>query len=690
MVGIDLRIKIALERNYPDKKVQGVAQKDNKLYREIRNTIKEKNIDMVDYIKYLGFDYISGWKDEITESEAIYLLDGLFPEKRIDSISSIAKKNASLYNFIFKSSKAIGMDTSEYLIKLGFKYYNGDINLNYDIDSLSKLNQKYIVNMSELARILGTKKQNLDQKIKSKKKIHKSWQEVGFTEEEIDLIINVIRSRNHYFEDESNGTIVRIYHSSHNDGKNAVLYKNVDNIKCSFELPDSIIMEMELTGFDKYEEQDMEILKVIYSDDGACEISEDEFGNKVLNVLDSKFKNKINSRLICLKLKRDEYFEKMGFKTIDRHIYTDEYIIDLLRKYIIRDNIVKIPISSKDYIKAFRIAKKRGFHGLEKFIENYGFKYERIRYMYSDIDVNERYKNIIQENYIVYRNSIYINSLDPFYNRICSFAYKKNLLPDGFIKQLGYERIKNPRDLPVDFIQFDWKTDQIRLKDVYSDDNVLLILAELSNEKYEVYLDTSSAIYWNLWKICNMRDIGINELIESLGYKRLYAWDDHKIERPHIFHEELENEKEFIDSIIIELESIQGGLEKSTTKEDKVKRSQKLVKTIKKLYHCKCQLCSCNEDGFSVPPIEKENGELYVEVHHIVPIHKVKDWEDESDKEIDNYKNVIVVCSYHHKYLHYHHGGFEKIIQDDGEYYFKSRLGDKIIIYTNHHLTMSK
>lgn len=629
MTGIDLRIKIALERIYPDKNVQAISQKDKKLYTEIRNIIKDKNIDMVDYIKYLGFNYISGWKEEFTESEAIYLLDVFFPEKRIDNISSLVKKNSSLYNFILKSSKEIGIDTSEYLNKLGFKYNNGNINLNYDIDSLLKLNQDYIVNMSELARLLGTTKQNLDQKLKSKKRIHNSWQEVGFSEEEIDLIINVLRSRNYFYEDKSNEIIVRIYHSSRNDGKNAILYKNVDNIKCFFELPNSIIMEMKLLGFDKYEEQDMEIIKVIYSNEGACEIFEDELGNKVLNVLDAKLSRKIQSRANWIKLKKSEYYKKIGFEC------------------------------------------------------------EKVKY--SDTDINERYTYIIRKNYLVDKNNIYINYLDPFYNRISAFTSTKKISLDEYINKLGFQRIKTSNDLPVGFIQFDWKTDEInKLKDIHSDDNVLLILAGLSNENNEVYLDTTSIAYWNLWKISNIRNIGINELIESLGYKRLYAWDGHKVERPHVFHVEVENEKKFINSIILELESIQGGLEKSNIKEDKLKRSQKLVKTIKRLYHCKCQLCSCNEDGVSVPPIEKANGELYVEVHHIVPIHKAKDSEDETDKEIDNYKNVVVVCSYHHKYLHYHHGGFEKIVQEDGEYYFESRLGDKITIYTNYHLTASK
>ena len=164
MQGRDLRIKIALEKIYPDKNVKGISQKDKRLYSEIRNITIERNIDLVDYVKALGFNYISGWKEELTEKEAINMLMGFFPDMKFSNISDIAK-NSVLYSYIRKMSKLLRLNTIEYLEKLGFNY-EGSINTNYDIDSISRLNKDYLLNMSELARILGTSKQNLDQKIK--------------------------------------------------------------------------------------------------------------------------------------------------------------------------------------------------------------------------------------------------------------------------------------------------------------------------------------------------------------------------------------------------------------------------------------------------------------------------------------------------------------------------------------------
>lgn len=685
--GRDLRIKLALERLYPDKKVKNISQKDKRLYTEIRNTIIERNIDLVNYIKSLGFDYINGWKESLTEQEAINLLNGFFPDKKISNISIISK-NSVLYSFVREKSKKMKIDTTDYLERLGF-VYEGNINTNYDITALKRLNQEYSINMSELARILGTTKQNLDQKIKSKRQPTMPWQKEDFNSKEIDIITKIIKNQDHYYEDIDKEIIVRIYHPLKNDGKIAILYKENETIKCKFDLPDDIMTELEKAQFDIFNEKDIEIIKTINSDQQLCQIEDNDDSIKILNVTDQKLKNKIIARANNLKMKYGEYLNYIGFGSLNKRKYSDKDIIDKLSKYVIHDNIVKVPVNSNDYIRFFRIAENRGYKGLEKFIEAFGFKYERIR---TTEDISEIHTSIIKNSYIVYSNKIYINSLDPFYNRMCSYSYKNNISLDDYIKQLGFERIRNPKELPADYVQLDWKSNELnRLKHAYKDDNIISILVELANENNEIYLDTSSQTYWHLWKISNIRGMTINRLIESLGFRRLYAWDNHKIERPRIPQEPLQDEKEFVQSKIVELKEIQGGLEVSKTKIDRINRSQKLVKTIKNLYHCKCQLCSDGEYGLSVPPIEvDEIGNLYIEVHHIIPINESKKWEDESDKEIDTYKNVIVVCSYHHKYLHYYHGGFNSIIEMEDGLYFVSKLGDTIKITTNYHLSATK
>ncbi|WP_422778049.1 HNH endonuclease [Peribacillus butanolivorans] len=75
----------------------------------------------------------------------------------------------------------------------------------------------------------------------------------------------------------------------------------------------------------------------------------------------------------------------------------------------------------------------------------------------------------------------------------------------------------------------------------------------------------------------------------------------------------------------------------------------------------------------------------YVEVHHIIQI-SVADLIT-TELELDSYENVICVCSHHHRVLHFHNGGFDKLIaNEDGNLYFISKYGDKLRVYHNLHI----
>lgn len=689
MEGRDLRIKLKLDKLYPNNEVVGLTRKDNKLYIEVLNEAKKKNLKVRNYIESLGFIYLSGWKEELTESEAINLLNGLFPKKVIKNISYITKKNTILYSYLNKISKEKGIKVRDCLEELGFEYFNAGRDSNYDLKAIKILYRDYNVNMSELARIIGITKQNLDQKVKATRINNNSSKICEFTDEELKLIINVIKSRVHYYEDNSNKIIIKIYHGIDDIGINAILYKEHLKIKICFNLPDIIRKEIYKFEFNKYEEQDMEILKIIHSEDDSVKIykedDEDKDGLIPIVIKDSRIKSKISYRANYLKMNLKEYSRYLGIKILDKRKYTDEYIKELLEKYQLYNNVIKIPIGTPDYIRMIRISKKRGYNGLEELITSYGFEYERIR---DAGDTDKNYKEIIEKRYIVEDKKIYINSLDPFYNRICSYCYKHNTVLNDYISNLGFERIDNVNELPKNYIQYDWKTEESdRKKNIYSDENITLFLDEFANENNEIYIDTTSQSYSNLWKIANIRDMSINDLIEMLGYKRIYARDNHKLERHRIEDVKIESDEKSINEKLDELEKIQGSLDKIKNENEKFKRNQTLVKKIKKLYNNTCQLCCPDDSGFSVPPIEKENGEIYVEVHHIKQISEAFKDNDESDELIDSYKNVIVVCSYHHKYLHYYHGGCKEIIKKkDGQLYFKSKFGDTIKIFTNYHL----
>ena len=100
---------------------------------------------------------------------------------------------------------------------------------------------------------------------------------------------------------------------------------------------------------------------------------------------------------------------------------------------------------------------------------------------------------------------------------------------------------------------------------------------------------------------------------------------------------------------------------------EKYKRNRELVRKLKKFYNYKCQLCSKPPE---IPLIPMSNGTDYIEVHHIKGFNEI----DEGNREevIDQYKNAITVCCYHHKLLHNYRS---KIVFDPKFKMFKSRDG---------------
>jgi len=356
------------------------------------------------------------------DSRITIKLKKLYPNKKAENISQMDK---SLYLEISKRRKEKKLKLKDYLESLGFVYDNVNINTNYNIRAIQKLYRDYEVNMSELARIIETAKQNLDQKLKIKNFNNISHISDNFTNEELELIINVINLMEHYYENKSKNIRIKIYHVLNNTDKFAILYKENNKIKYCFDLPEVLIKEIEKVKFNKYREQDIEILKLINFQDGAIEIVNDEYEENdeltSIYINNNKLRNKIITRANKLNLNLEDYTNFLGYRILNRRKYTDGYIKELLEQYKLDNNIIKIPIESNDYIRIFRIAKTRGYKGLEEFVTTYGFKYERL---IGTIDINEKYKNIIEQRYIVENTNIYINSSDLFIIGLLHFAIK--------------------------------------------------------------------------------------------------------------------------------------------------------------------------------------------------------------------------------------------------------------------------
>lgn len=137
---------------------------------------------------------------------------------------------------------------------------------------------------------------------------------------------------------------------------------------------------------------------------------------------------------------------------------------------------------------------------------------------------------------------------------------------------------------------------------------------------------------------------------------------------------------------LTKLANIQTELTKETSQVNKYKRSRELVEGLKDLYGYRCQLCS--PKSANIPQIPMKNGNSYVEVHHMKGFIEVSHIEgvnqEEADYIIDDYKNAIAVCVYHHKLLHKHKDEFS---YDASQRCFMSKdKSSKIPLVLNKHL----
>lgn len=221
---------------------------------------------------------------------------------------------------------------------------------------------------------------------------------------------------------------------------------------------------------------------------------------------------------------------------------------------------------------------------------------------------------------------------------------KRDMNLQGLLKSWGFERIKNKFDLPKDYIPYDYKNDlKSKLLSNWNDEKLKIILEQLSNFNNEVYIDTDSYFYYRILLQANLKNMDVNKLINLLGYKRV-----------------LKKEKDTEQKLIS-------------------------VKNLKDLYQGKCQLCGGDEP--QIPIILKSNGDIYSEVHHIKSFSNIQSNNDDIT-EIDNYRNTLVLCPYHHKVVHFKNKGFKKLtFLDNGEVYLAGEDDEKIKLNLNYHIS---
>lgn len=618
------------------------------------------------------------------ETELLEKLIEIFPDKEYQTLSEIQEKYPYVYENIKFLSAKNHMKNGKYMEALGFirvGIKTNNIADSFDAYTLKKLYDLYNLNVYLLAQLLHCTPQNIYRQIRKKKPSNRNkggWI-AKLTGEEIQEVLKVIEEGK-FIKITEQMSIMILSNTAAYEEK-AIIVINDNKIKCCFDVDEKIKKALSDKNLDIFSEQDFDVIEELENEWKSQGSEIDKF-KKIIRA-DIHLKNRVKTVSEKKRMSVSEYLDILDYKFVDsRHKKTDEEIISIIKKYVVHDNTVRIKVKEQDYQFLARTGSRNGYGGIEGLVNHYGFIFEKGK----DSDkVIENYKKIIQERYIVKDNIVYFSSMDPFYKKITGLANTRNISRDELLKDWGFERVSDRKKLPIEYVPYDYSNElKDQLEDNWSRSEIDKILSKMSNDKNEVYIDITTYFYYILFLQSKIYNKSIDNFLLDLGYIRVYR----KIEGVQDENTDeigkLEQDKKiFIERKLQELQDIEILYKEKENVSKKPERNQKLVKTLKDLYQCKCQLCG--EENTNVPIIEEKNGQLYCEVHHIREFNLVYNGKDDIE-EIDNYKNAIVLCPFHHAFVHFHHGGYSKICGDGDEKYLENDYGKKIKIITNYHL----
>lgn len=673
---IDKFIAEELKKIFPDKIISKIS--NYPIYSDINKECNSRNIDIRQYIESLGFSYINKQSDLFTAENIIQELLFLFPNRQYEKINNIRDYNQSLYVFINNQAKAESKKTVEYLKKLGFSKAPAN-KIQYDLYNFEKLLSAFSIQEADFARIFDCSRENIRQKKRKNKTENKNAWLIPITDDEINFILkNVNNNHLTFYSSEFSYIIIDNLHSTSNK---ALLLRNNNIIKVSYVLPDKIQQLIQKKFLDIFSTEEIEFfsyLNKLWDTQGSV-----MSGNLKLVNLESTDKIKIKKWASNKSLDINEYLALIDFIYLDNRFVSENDIISKIQLYADVNNNINLKVTDTDYNFFATCASRKKKMSIYDFFESYGFHYKRGHYVGN---VFEKHQNIISKRYIVNDNVIYIPSYDPYYRTLTGFAFNKNMSIDEILISMGYNRIANKRDLPAEYIPYDY-SNALKESSILDTDKIAVALSMLSNENNEVYIDISSYLYYILFLQAKLRNINITDTIMDYGYLRIMNPDN--IEELKSKYNDIDDileyhEEDYIKNKLKDLIDLESHYSIQIHNSEKIERNQKLVSLLKDMYQCKCQLCT---PEITFPPICREDGSIYSEVHHITSLHEATSEVD--IKYIDSYKNTIVLCPYHHKYVHIHNGGFTKLYKDDNDIlYLENEHKEYIEIYTNYHLSI--
>lgn len=681
----DDKIYNKLISEYPDKKVYRLSK--SKYYYEISKQAKNKNMNAKDYLSFLGFTIDNKNQIIYSEDELINNLCKTLHNKEYISIDHIKKNYPSEFDSIKHYSNINNIKRCDkYLQEKGFFKTGKKTNSlsdTFDSYSLSRLINEYDAKAAQLASALYCSRQHISKVVTDVSTHNMNGWVKSYKDDEIDHVLKIINKKQYFYEDKNTSTTILIFSSKLNFEKKSIVYIKNNFIKCMFDCDARIKKALTDNYFD------------ILSDTDFCLLDElnslwNEQGNKKKNEckiieIDSSLRHKISNISSKKGMTVHSFLNLFYYQLKDRRFtVTDELLIETIKKYTVKDNIVRIRVKDPDYISLISYASRNQYGGIEQLVNHFGFEYQKGK---DSSNVIEKHIKIIKERYIIDDNLIYISSYDPFYNTLNALANKRSMDIQDLLKEWGFQRIKHKYNLPKDYIPYDYKNDlKSKLLSNWDNKNLKVVLEQLSNFNNEVYIDTDSYFYYIVFLQANLKNMDVNKLIDSLGYKRVFK-KEKDTEQKLISVENLlcENKSNYISNKIEILKSIEVKYKEITDNKLIIKRNKELVKNLKDLYQGKCQLCGGDEP--QIPIILKYNGDIYSEVHHIKSFSNVQSNNDDIT-EIDNYRNTLVLCPYHHKVVHFKNKGFKKLMfLDNSEVYLVGEDDEKIKLNLNYHIS---
>lgn len=668
----DEYIVTKLKEYFPDGIISKLTSYKD-IYPAILLAAKQAGIRVSEYVEKLGFRYVRRESENLTDDEIKELLLESFPNGIVINLS---KSNPELYRIVRECAKRSGVKVPEYIEQLGLlmqsKRNHSKVVSSYDFQTMNILLDEYEIKEAEIAQILGCTRQNINSK-KGESSDNGTWLLNLTSEEERVVCEHISMLQEEFIGKEFSFALIK---PKKNSMGKALIVRNGVSVKVVFSLPKTIIEALDKTDLDIFSEDELRIrdkLEKMWREQGAIESN----GKKIIE-LNASLKTKIRNLAAKQNMDLAEYLGLYDYVCCDKRFISQEKVLEKIRKYADENNVIHLQSDDEDY-HFFTSRAFRNHQNIYEFFESYGYHYTRGHYMG---DTAGKHRSLIRERYLIDSNRIYISSYDPYYGTLASFALMHGKKLDQILHEWGYERISHVRELPLGYKPYDYLK-ELNATEKMNDDKLATALSIISNENGEVYLDVSSYLYYILFLKAKILGTSINDVLGRFGYKRTGVEQDQDTMQRY---EEVEiilqgNMQQIISEKLKELEQIQSKYKTKLSKQEITERNKLLVEKLKELYQGKCQLC---DPQASIPLICKENGELYSEVHHVVSMHMA-----ESDKDIeyiDSYKNTIVLCPHHHKYVHYHHGGFRKIVLDDDVLYLENEIGERIRIHTDYHL----